>query len=313
MAGNAGSGGAAGGGGGAAGQLTALERDGLHVFDLGGESIFEVDGMTGARVVTFSVDGTNILTGPTNHAMFYGSTLWTGPEQEWASLNPQTFTPVPGIDSDPYTMSIEQGSIIVAQSAPFMVVAKELTASKRFSYDLAKNAVVIDYSLTNVGDAAFDIGLWEVTRVLGQGVTFYPTGANQTTLYGSLAVTAMAGHDWIDHAAFTAGEASKVGSDGTGGWIAHVQDDAAGPLLFIKQYPDIADGLAAPEQHEIEVFEQSDASYIELELHSEYGSLAAGMSHAWQVRWYLRRLPVGTDLSIGSAALIEAVTTAIAP
>jgi hypothetical protein len=69
--------------------------------------------------------------------------------------------------------------------------------------------------------------------------------------------------------------------------------------------------LAAPEQHEIEVFEQSDASYIELELHSEYGALAAGMTRSWQVRWYLRRLPVGTDISIGSTALIEAVTTAI--
>jgi hypothetical protein len=153
--------------------------------------------------------------------------------------------------------------------------------------------------------------LWEVTRVLGQGVTFYPTGASAETLYGSLVVTAMTGHDWIDHAGFTPGEASKVGSDGTGGWIAHVQADAAGPLLFIKQYTDIADGLAAPDQHEIEVFEQSDASYIELELHSEYGSLAAGMTHAWQVRWYLRRLPVGTDVNIGSQALIDAVTTAI--
>lgn len=311
MAGNAGAGGTAGGGGGAALELAALERDGLHVFDVGGESIFEVDGMTGARVVTFSIDGTNILTGPTNHATFYGSTLWTGPEQEWASLNPQEFTPVPGLDNEPYTMSIEQGSIIVAQSAPFLVVAKELSATKRFSYDLAKNAIVIDYSLTNEGDTPFDIGLWEVTRVLGEGLTFYPTGANQTTMYGSLAVTAMAGHDWIDHGAFTVGEASKVGSDGTGGWIAHVQADPAGDLLFIKQYTDIADGLAAPEQHEIEVFEQSDASYIELELHSEYGSLPAGMSRSWQVRWYLRRLPAGTDVSVGSAALIEAVTTAL--
>jgi hypothetical protein len=311
MAGSAGAGGTAGGGGGVAVEVTAQERDGLHVFDLGAQSLFEVDGMTGARVVTFSIDGTNILTGPDNHAMFYGSTLWTGPEAEWAALNPQTFTPVAGLDSDPYTMSIEQGSIIVAQSAPFLVVAKELSATKRFSYDLAKSAVVIDYSLTNEGDTPFDIGLWEVTRVLGQGVTFYPTGASAETLYGSLVVTAMTGHDWIDHAGFTPGEASKVGSDGTGGWIAHVQADAAGPLLFIKQYTDIADGLAAPDQHEIEVFEQSDASYIELELHSEYGSLAAGMTHAWQVRWYLRRLPVGTDVNIGSQALIDAVTTAI--
>jgi hypothetical protein len=311
MAGSAGAGGTAGGGGGTAQEIAVQERDGLHVFDLGGAAVFEVDGMTGARVVTYAIDGTNILTGPDNHATFYGSTLWTGPEQEWAALNPETFTPVPGLDNEPYTMSIEQGSIIVAQSAPFLVVAKELSATKRFSYDLAKSAVVIDYSLANEGDTAFDIGLWEVTRVLGQGVTFYPTGASQETMYGSLAVTAMAGHDWIDHAAFTPGEASKVGSDGTGGWLAHVQSEAAGPLLFIKQYTDIAEGLAAPNQHEIEIFEQSDASYIELELHSEYGSIPAGMSKSWQVRWYLRRLPVGTDISIGSTALIEAVTTAI--
>jgi hypothetical protein len=192
-----------------------------------------------------------------------------------------------------------------------MITTKNISANKRFSADLVKNAIVIDYSLKNEGTAPFDIGLWEVTRVLGQGLTFYPTGASSSTLYGSLAVQAMTGHDWIDHGAFTAGMASKTGADATGGWIAHVQADPGGDLLFIKQFPDVADGMAAPGETEVEVFEQSDASYIELELHNQYGTIAAGASKSWQVRWYLRRLPAGTDVTVGSQALIDAVTSAI--
>lgn len=307
MAGAAGNAGAGEGGSGAISLVPPVERQGLHVLEFG-NTLFEVDGAVGARIVGFKLDGSNMLTGPDNNAMFYGSTLWTGPESEWA-MDP--FTPIAGIDSDAYTMSVEQDSIIVADSTQFAVLAKQLSAHKRFSVDLAKNAVVIDYSLTNEGDAPFDIGLWEVSRVLGEGLTFYPTGANQTTLYGTLAVQQMAGHNWIDHDAFVVGEASKNGADATGGWVAHVQADDAGPLLFIKQYPDIADMAAAPDQYEVEIFAQSDGSYVEIELHSQYGSIAAGDSSSWQIRWYLRRLPVGTDVSVGSQALLDAVTAAL--
>jgi hypothetical protein len=44
----------------------------------------------------------------------------------------------------------------------------------------------------------------------------------------------------------------------------------------------------------------------ELEDHSSCDAIAPGATYVQTVTWYLRRLPVGTDRSVGSAALIDA-------
>jgi hypothetical protein len=51
-------------------------------------------------------------------------------------------------------------------------------------------------------------------------------------------------------------------------------------------------------------------TYAELEEHSAYTSIAPGTTYTQTVHWYLRRLPVGTDRSIGSAALLAATKAA---
>ena len=47
---------------------------------------------------------------------------------------------------------------------------------ERFAFDPATYTVTIEYSLTNKGAAAFQLGHWEVTRVPPGGLTFYPAG-----------------------------------------------------------------------------------------------------------------------------------------
>jgi len=62
----------------------------------------------------------------------------------------------------------------------------------------------------------------------------------------------------------------------------------------------------APDNFEIEIFCNSPHTYVEIEEYSAYTSIAPGTGYTQTVHWYLRRLPVGTDNSVGSAMLIAA-------
>ena len=52
-------------------------------------------------------------------------------------------------------------------------------------------------------------------------------------------------------------------------------------------------------------------TYVELEEHSSFDSIAPGATYTQTVTWYLRRLPMGTDRSVGSAALIAAALSTL--
>jgi hypothetical protein len=52
-------------------------------------------------------------------------------------------------------------------------------------------------------------------------------------------------------------------------------------------------------------------NYEEIEEHGAYSSIAPGATYTQTVHWYLRRLPIGTDRSVGSAALVAAVKAVI--
>jgi len=80
-----------------------------------------------------------------------------------------------------------------------------------------------------------------------------------------------------------------------------------GDLLLIKTFPDIPAGTAPTGSSEVEIFAQADRSYVEVETHNRQVTIAAGQSSPWQVRWYLRRLPMGTMRTAGNQALIDFV------
>jgi hypothetical protein len=262
-----------------------------------------VDTGAGARILSFSYDGVNVLTGPAANALFFGSTLWTAPESDWAD---DPFVPPEVLDVDPYTASID-GEQLVAISGAFTVDTKQLLAEKRFSYDAASGAILIRYSLVNAGAQAFEIAPWEVTRVPPDGLAFYPTGTESMTLYGDLVMQEMAGHQWMDHSAFVGGEISKTGGDAGAGWVAYVVPDAGGDLLFVKAFTDIAATAPAPDHSEIELFAQMDRSYVEVEVHGAYVTVDPGARLDWEVRWYLTRLPMGTPRMVGATELTQAV------
>jgi hypothetical protein len=284
----------------AGGLVQPIQRGDLDVLEFG-NTMFTVDGTQGARITAFTMDGTNILTGPNVNAKFWGSTFWTAPESDWVPPNV-----VANIDTAPYTMSVGGDSTITAQGLTANVAGKMVAVTKHFAADLATGSVTIEYSLINKGTAPFQLGHWEVTRVPPAGLTFYPAGTGMAA-YGPIQLEKVGGYYWFDHTKLPMGQIAKAAGDDVGSWVAHVMADPAGDLVLIKSFPDIPPNTAPPGHNEIEIFSAADKSYVEIEAHNRYLTFMPGQSVPWQVRWYLRRLPAGTMRTVGNQALIDFV------
>lgn len=296
--------------GGAATLKLPIQRGDLHVLEFG-SLVFEVKGSLGARVTSLRLDGDELLTGPAAHPQYFGSTLWTSPADDW--VIPGTFVPPVPVDSGPYTMTVSPEGVITATNVPSTAKGKRFTVTKVFRADIANNAIVIDYKLTNNGTAGFSLSHWEVTRVRPDGLTFFPTGsmAKADFLRQVMMLRQAQSHTWYDNKTHVAlsGE-SKSGSETTGGYIAHVAPYPRGDLLFVKAFQDVLPGMAPTGHFEVELFCSDAHSYVELEEHSPYAMIAPGQTYTQTVTWYLRRLPAGTDRSVGSPALIAAALRA---
>jgi hypothetical protein len=297
----------AGGGGGALTLVMPIERGDVDVLEFGPLS-FTVAPAIGARITSLKLDGDELLTGPTENDRFYGSTLWTSPADDWV-VGP--FDPPAVVDRNPYTTTVADG-VITATSPSSTANNKTFTVTKVFKADLAKQAIVIDYQLKNTGASTFKLSHWEVTRVFPDGLSFFATGTSQKIdfLPQDMTLASMGGHTWYDNETHTAqGGESKAGAETPGGFIAHVVPNAKGPILFVKAFEDVAANSAPTGHYEVELFCNDAHTYVELEDHSSFDDIAPGATYTQTVTWYLRRLPVGTPVTVGSAELIGAVNT----
>lgn len=263
-----------------------------------GASSFTVDARVGARVVEFAVGGQNVLAGPDAHPTLYGSTFWTAPESDWA-VDP--FQAVYEVDAAPYKTTRGDDGEIVAVGPDVTIAGKHCRVTKRFRMNPAGTAVTLEYAIENRGSSAFALAPWEVTRVPGDGLTFYPAGGAGKVLYGPLSLVEKDTHRWLDHKGFAGGAPSKDIANAGAGWVAHV----AGNLLFVKQFTDHPPGSCAPGHEEIELFAAADRSYIEVEIHGPYQEVLPGGALRWQTTWYL--CPFNGNTELGSQSLVRAV------
>jgi hypothetical protein len=288
-------------------------RGELDVLELG-PLYFAVNPAKGARIVSFKLDGDELLTDATANAQFWGSTLWTSPASDW--VVPGTFAPPPVVDSNPYTTSVSADNVITATSGTSTANGKQFVIIKTFRADLAKNAIVVEYGIKNTSATAFRLSHWEVTRVFPGGLLFFPSGTTTKLdfLKQPVQVSQAQGYTWYDNTSHIKdnGE-SKAGTDSSGGFVAQVAPlaPAKGDLLFIKAFKGIMAAAAPPDHYPIEFYCNSPHTYVEIEDHSSYDEIAPGATYTQAVTWYLRRLPMGTDRSAGSAALIAAAQTAL--
>lgn len=268
-----------------------------------GNTKFEVDPTQGARVVTYSLGGTNLLSPlaeTAEEALNGGSTFWLSPQSAW------DWPPIAAIDRDAYTPTVTGTTIdLVGPSAT--IETSTVHIEKSFSADLAAGAVDLTYSIHNDGAAVAPYAPWEVTRLDRGGLTFWP-GAKATagTVRWEFEPTSMDGVYWWDDSASSGMENNKVSSDGEEGWVAHV----VGDILFVKTWTPVATADIAPDHGEVELY--LGAGYIELEVQGPQTDIAVAGTTSFAVRWYVQPLPAQTDVSVGSAALLAAAR-ALAP
>jgi hypothetical protein len=277
-----------------------IERGGKYVFEFG-PIYFEVDPNFGARITSLKYAGTELLTGPEVEPVNYGSTFWPSPQSVW-------FWPPPAeIDSAPYAASRDGSTVTMVGSVN---AALGLSVTKRFTPDLGRQGVIVEYSTKNHSQAPVPFAPWEITRVFPRGVTFYPTGsAPYPNIDLPLPVTTEAGGiTWLEYDPDKVTAHEKLLADGAGGYIAHATDG----VLLIKAFQDTELSQAAPGEGEIEIYLDGKKRYIEVEQQGAYASLAPGQTLSWTVRWYLRAIPAEVPLKAGSAGLVTLANTAAA-
>jgi hypothetical protein len=184
-----------------------------------------------------------------------------------------------------------------------------MSVTKKFTADLAKNAVVIDYTMTATA-AGKSFAPWEITRVFKRGLTFYPTGTGGPTAAGTfmaVPTTSGAGCTWHEAPATGPAEDQKLNADGSGGWLAHADGDS----VIIKKFADLPSGMAATGEAEIQIYVSSTQNYIEVEQQGAFKAVDMGMSETWTVTWFVRKLPSGVTATVGSQALVDFVNSVV--
>jgi hypothetical protein len=269
-----------------------------------GQTSIEIDPANGARITALRVGGTDVIldqtvNAGTDNADNWGSTFWPSP-QNWP-WPPTSTTSIGAINTSPYTVASDASSVTLTST---LASSPTVSVIKKFSADLAKEAVVIDYTVTNGGSAPVTVAPWEITRMGAGSITFYPQGDGAPKAGGSFALpptTSSGGITWFQHTG--AATNYKLLSDGAGGWIA----SAVGDLLLVKAFSDILPTAAATGEAEIEIY--SSQLYVEVEQQGAVQTLAAGASLDWTVRWYARRM--ATPAAVGSADLVAYVQNLI--
>lgn len=255
---------------------------------------FEVDPLVGGRVTSFRLGGSDVLAGPDVDAHNYGSTFWTSPQSDWG------WPPPIEVDRHPYDVLAGPDSLILTSSCHD---ALGIRVTKSFVLDRARGAILLEYSIHNVGTTPKAYAPWEVSRVRAGGLTFFPTGAWSA---GSLRVERCTKATWFFHDPATLSDVGqKSTADGAGGFVAH----AAGGLLFLKSFADVPPELQAPGEGEIEIY--ANNRYVEIEVQGPYATIEAGASRSWAITWYLRKLPAGVTTSSASEELLD-FTVAVA-
>ncbi|HEV8245450.1 MAG TPA: DUF4380 domain-containing protein, partial [Polyangiaceae bacterium] len=228
--------------------------------------------------------------------------FWPSPQSVW------NWPPPAELDHGPYSGSLSGTSVTLVGATN---AALGLSVTKKFTPDLIKLGITIEYTITNRGRATTSVAPWEITRVFPAGLTFYPTGGAPYPCGGMAlpATSDFGGATWLEYDPASFSGIQKLFADGSGGYLAH----ATGQVLLVKAFQDTPADRSAPGEGEIEIFLDGQKRYIEVEQQGPYTALEPGQSLSWTVRWYLRKIPAGVALTAGSAELLSLAAAAAAP
>ncbi|HEY2407183.1 MAG TPA: hypothetical protein VGI10_14325 [Polyangiaceae bacterium] len=259
-----------------------------YAVDSGRYSI-EVDPADGARIVSFSLDGKNVLVTREDSPEAYGSSFWPSPQSDWS------WPPPLEIDKRPWHVSAKKNALELESAVN---PALGLSVKQRITLDGTRGVATITYTLENHGSAPRKVAPWQNSRTRPGGLTFYASDTPSTP-ESDLKLEPQKGVIWFLHdpSKFTKGV--KSFSDGKG-WLAHVDGD----LLFVKVFPDLPPGAQAPKEAEIELYVDGAGRFVEVEQQGAYVELPPGGHSTWTVHWLVEQLPASVEPSLGNAALV---------
>ena len=292
--------GAAGAGGAAAAPVVPVQVAGGSTYRFSyGDTIFEIDAQTGARVSKLSLAGADMIVTTAADATTWGSVFWTAPRTgTWVPEWP----PPDAIDKNPYTAAISGAHLVTTGMADATL---GVSMVKDYAADAASGWITINYTIKST--KAQKAAPWEVSRVPRGGITFFPLGSSVTK--GPLTISQLDGIVWFDDATKSVmdpGDGSKLIADGKSGWEAY----ALGGNLFLKRFVDQPASAQAPGEGEICIY--PGKSWIEFEVQGPYTQIAAGGSLPWKVEWRLVKIPSTVTVAVGSATLVSFVQQQLA-
>ena len=250
----------------------------------------------GAELLYLSTSGGNVL---------WGSTAWASPQANWTAAcktanNSSCWPPPSAMDGDAYT-----GGLAAADTAITYTGTADsymhLRIRKTFSANLKDSSFTNLYHYVNTSTSPITWGPWEDTRFPSGGLTFWSTGSGTPTGNAGLLkqVKDTLGVTWFtyDSSAALSGTTKVFADGGAGGWMAHVDK---GRVLFIKKFTDTPAAKKAPGvENECELY--VTAALQEMELQGPYDAIPANDSVAWEVKWFVRKLPDGIAISRNKA------------
>ena len=267
-----------------------------------GNTYLEVNPSMGSRIVDVHLKGgTNLLGGMGDNS---GATFWPSPQSAW-TWPPTAAASITNINDKPFTPSSDASSMSFVGTASAVA---GISVTKKLSADLAKEAVVVDYTMIGTASGK-SVAPWEITRFPQAGVTFYPTGSTPVAGNGMglPATTTGAGCTWLSAPSALPAADQKMNADGMGGWLAH----AANGWVIVKKFSDAPATVAAPAEAEIEIYLSSASGYMEVEIQGAYGAIAQGAMVKWTVTWFVRQLPTGITATAGNQQLVDFVTSLV--
>ncbi|HKO51161.1 MAG TPA: DUF4380 domain-containing protein, partial [Polyangiaceae bacterium] len=289
--------GAPGSAGAVGGPVVPTEAAGKYRFSYG-ETIFEIDPQTGARVSKLSLAGADMIVTSASDPTTWGSVFWTSPRiGVWS---PEWPPPV-AIDNGPYTATISGTHLLTTGTADATL---GVSVAKDYSADSASGWITINYTIN--ASKARSAAPWEVSRVPRGGIAFFPLGTASSLKAGPLTVTQSGGMVWFDDGPKTATspDGAKLVADGANGWEAYV----VGGNLFLKRFADQPVSAQAPGgEGEICLYpggKTGEPGWVEFEVQGPYSAIAANGSLSWKVQWRLVKIPSTVTVAVGSATLV---------
>ena len=235
-----------------------------------------VDPTVGGRVASLRVRDQEMLTGPEQHPVYYGSTLWLSPQHRW-------WPEPPAIDTDPY--------LVQSASNPLTLISRRdttlnLQIKKSFRVVPRDSSLSITYTAINRADTAQSFALWEVTRMKKdcEIMLALDTSRTQNRPFKEHTNWSIDDSVYRTHIHRTDTITQKSFSNATG-WLVYAHDS----LLLLKRFADLSQAQLPPRQNEVEIY-IDDSAYVEIEEHSPYQPVLPGDSLQWAVHWYPRHV-----------------------